>query len=83
MLLSAPASLWWVVPTLVQSRYGVDFLRFTEQPGTIWSTTSLSESLRSMGYWISYLGVGFGGHLRPLFGDGGVLLFFWPVCSPG
>ena len=29
--------LWWVVPLLVQSRYGVDFLRFTEQPGTIWS----------------------------------------------
>src|SRR4051812_24888643 len=31
-------SAWWIVPLLVQSRYGVDFLRFTEQPGTIWST---------------------------------------------
>ncbi len=35
-------SAWWVMPLLVQSRFGVDFLRFTEQPGTIWSTTSLA-----------------------------------------
>jgi hypothetical protein len=82
-LLLAPASLWWVVPVLVQARLGVDFLRFTEQPGTIWSTTSLSESLRGMGYWISYLGVGYGGRLRPLFGDGGVLLFSAPVVLAG
>ena len=76
-------SAWWVVPLLVQSRFGVDFLRFTEQPGTIWSTTSLSESLRLMGYWISYLGVGYGGELRPYFGDGGVLLFALPVIVAG
>ncbi|HEY6887804.1 MAG TPA: alpha-(1-_3)-arabinofuranosyltransferase family protein, partial [Solirubrobacter sp.] len=76
-------SAWWVVPLLVQSRFGVDFLRFTEQPGTIWSTTSLPESLRLMGYWISYLGVGYGGNLRPYFGDGGVLLFALPVVLAG
>jgi len=76
-------SAWWVVPLLVQSRFGVDFLRFTEQPGTIWSTTSLPESLRLMGYWISYLGVGYGGELRPYFGDGGVLLFSLPVVLAG
>ena len=76
-------SAWWVVPLLVQSRFGVDFLRFTEQPGTIWSTTSLPESLRLMGYWISYLGVGYGGTLRPYFGDGGVLLFALPVVLAG
>ena len=69
-LLTALASVWWVVPSLVQARYGVDFLRFTEQPGTIWSTTSLPESLRLMGYWISYLGVGYGGRAAPYFGDG-------------
>jgi hypothetical protein len=82
-LASALVSAWWVVPLLVQSRFGVDFLRFTEQPGTIWSTTSLSESLRLMGYWISYLGVGYGGELRPYFGDGGVLLFALPVVVAG
>src|SRR4051794_9978457 len=82
-LLTGLASAWWVVPLLVQSRFGVDFLRFTEQPGTIWSTTSLPESLRLMGYWISYLGVGYGGTLRPYFGDGGVLLFALPVVLAG
>ncbi|MEA2310667.1 MAG: arabinofuranan 3-O-arabinosyltransferase, partial [Solirubrobacteraceae bacterium] len=83
VLVTGLASVWWVVPTLVQSAHGVDFLKFTEQPGTIWSTTSLSESLRLMGYWISYLGVGYGGRLRPLFSDGGVLLFSWPVLVAG
>jgi hypothetical protein len=81
--MTALVSAWWIVPLLVQSRFGVDFLRFTEQPGTIWSTTSLPESLRLMGYWISYLGVGYGGNLRPYFGDGGVLLFALPVVLAG
>jgi arabinofuranan 3-O-arabinosyltransferase len=80
---TAAASVWWVVPLLVQARHGVDFLRFTEQPGTIWSTTSLAESLRLMGYWLSYLGVGYGGTLRPLFSGGGVMLFSPPVVIAG
>ena len=42
------------------SRYGIDFLQFTEQPGTIWGTNSVTETLRLMGYWTSYIGVGFG-----------------------
>jgi hypothetical protein len=78
-LATALLSAWWIAPLLVQSRYGVDFLAFTEQPGTIWSTTSLSESLRLMGYWVSYLGVGYSGTLRPYFGDAGVMLFKQPV----
>ncbi|HZB76944.1 MAG TPA: alpha-(1-_3)-arabinofuranosyltransferase family protein, partial [Solirubrobacteraceae bacterium] len=83
VLLTGLGAIWWVIPTLVQARHGVDFLRFTEQPGTIWSTTSVPESLRLMGYWISYLGVGYGGRLRPLFGDGAVFLFAWPVVLAG
>src|SRR5829696_385231 len=82
-LATAAASAWWVAPLVVQSGYGVDFLRFTEQPGTIWSTTSLPESLRAMGYWISYLGVGYGGERVPYFGNGGVLLFSRPVVVAG
>ena len=80
---TAAVSAWWIVPLLVQSRFGVDFLRFTEQPGTIWSTTGLPESLRLMGYWISYLGVGYGGELRPYFGGGAVMLFALPVVIAG
>jgi hypothetical protein len=73
------ASVWWIVPVLVQASYGIDFLKFTEQVGSIWNTTSLPESLRLMGYWPSYLGVGYGDVLRPYFGTSGTMLFSAPV----
>src|SRR5436190_1600263 len=75
------ASLWWVAPAAAQAAYGVDFLRFTEPAGAIWATTSLSESFRAMGYWISYIGVGFNGVVRPYFTDAGTLLFNHIVVS--
>jgi arabinofuranan 3-O-arabinosyltransferase len=73
-VLGVLASLWWIVPLLVHVRYGIDFLQFTEQPATIWGTNSLTESLRLMGYWTSYIGVGFG-ISRPFFSDGATMLF--------
>src|SRR4051794_31022660 len=69
------ASIWWLVPVLVQAGSGMDFLNCTEQVGSIWNTTSLPESLRLMGYWPSYLGVGYTDALKPYFGDSGTLLF--------
>jgi len=71
----ALTSLWWVAPVVVHALYGRDFLPFTEQPGVIWGTTSASEVLRLMGYWTSYIGVGYSGDLRPFTSDAGVLLF--------
>ncbi len=73
-VLSLIVSLWWIVPVLVHVRYGIDFLQFTEQPATIWGTNSLTENLRLMGYWSSYIGVGFGVS-RAFFSDGGTMLF--------
>jgi hypothetical protein len=73
-LLSLLASLWWIAPLLVHVRYGIDFLQFTEQPSSIWATNSVTESLRLMGYWTSYIGVGFG-VTRPFFSDGATMLF--------
>src|SRR3954454_11469141 len=78
---TAAASLWWVAPAAAQAAYGVDFLRFTEPAGAIWATTSLSESFRGMGYWISYIGVGFNGVVRSYFSDAGTLLFNDAVVS--
>ncbi len=52
------ASAWWAVPVLFQGTEAGDFLRFTEGPETIWATTSLSESIRGLGYWLLYLAVG-------------------------
>jgi arabinofuranan 3-O-arabinosyltransferase len=77
------ASAWWVVPVIVHAHYGTNFLPFTEQPGTIWGTTSISESLRLMGFWTSYIGVGFGGRLDAFAGHGHVLLFSKPVVVAG
>ena len=77
--LAAAASIWWFAPEVVQSLWGTDFLKYTEQTGSIWGTTSLTESLRLMGYWPSYLGVGYGDVLHPYFGDSPTLLFDLPV----
>ncbi len=77
------ASIWWLGPVVGHALYGVDFLAFTEQPGSIWGSTSLSESLRLMGYWISYLGVGYGDTLRPYFSDSPTMLFDLPVVLAG
>jgi arabinofuranan 3-O-arabinosyltransferase len=78
-LISVPACAWWLVPLVVQTLYGINFLGFTEQPGTIWGTTSVSESLRLMGYWTSYVGVGFSGHPIPFSDNSHTMLFSAPV----
>jgi arabinofuranan 3-O-arabinosyltransferase len=72
-------SLWWVIPAYVQSSYGVNFLQFTEQPGTVWGTTSSTEALRLMSFWLSYVGIGFQGRAIPYFDDALTLLFSAPV----
>src|SRR5215217_2007935 len=71
-------SLWWVAPVAAHALFGHDFLPFTEQPGVIWSTSSASEVLRLMGYWTTYIGVGYGERV-PYTSDAGVLLFSAPV----
>jgi hypothetical protein len=81
-LATGVSSAWWVIPLLVQSRYGLNFLIYTEQVGAIWATTSLTESLRLMGYWPSYLGVGYGSRLTAYYQDAGTLLFNgWAVVA--
>ncbi len=72
--LTALASAWWIAPILVQIGYGVDFLPFTEPAGAIWTSTSMSESLRLMGFWVTYLGVGYGTQLSPAFDTAPTLL---------
>ncbi len=83
VVVNAVASAWWVVPLLVHSAHGLDFLPFTEQPGTIWGTTSLPESLRLGGFWTGYIGVGYGGLLRPFSSSAPGLLFNPVVVTAG
>ena len=74
------AAAWWLVPLLVQALYGADFQQFAEQPTTIWATTSMSESLRLLGFWVLYLGSGFG-ELEPELGIASDLLFRGAVVA--
>jgi arabinofuranan 3-O-arabinosyltransferase len=69
------ASLWWIAPLLVHVRYGIDFLQFTEQPRSIWNTNSVTEALRLMAYWTSYIDFGFYGVKRPLYPGSPTMLF--------
>ena len=78
-LLSVVASLWWLLPVAAHAALGINFLPFTESAGAIWATTSLPESLRLMGYWLSYLGAGFGDRPLPYFDASADLLFSPPV----
>ncbi len=45
----------------------------------MWGTTSLTESLRLMSFWLSYVGIGFAGQAIPYFDDSRTLLFSAPV----
>lgn len=74
-------SLWWLAAVAVHVRYAQDFLPFTEQPGTIWSTTSVSETLRLLGFWTSYIGLGYTGVQRSFQADAGVYLRLVPVVA--
>jgi arabinofuranan 3-O-arabinosyltransferase len=69
------ASLWWLIPIVLQRRYGTDILSFTEQPETIWATPSMSESLRLLGYWIFYFWTDLGGVSQPSFESASTYLF--------
>jgi hypothetical protein len=75
------ASLWWLVGALVNATHGPNFLQFTEQPGAIWNPTSLTESLRLMGYWPSYFGLSYAGPLKPFYSSSAPLLFSPPVVA--
>ena len=76
---SVVASAWWLVPLLVHAGFGTNFLPFTESAGAIWTTTSIPETLRLMGYWLSYLGAGFGPSPLPYFDASAEMLFSRPV----
>ena len=52
-------------------------------PGRSGATTSLSESLRLMGFWASYVGVGYGGHAAALPGLAPAMLLLLPVVLAG
>jgi arabinofuranan 3-O-arabinosyltransferase len=53
-LLTLLTSLWWIVALLVEGKYGVNLLRFTETLQTIATSAFPIEILRGLGYWFFY-----------------------------
>lgn len=53
-LLSGLTSLWWLESLLIEGRYGLNILTYTEQPSHIAYSSLSSEVLRGLGYWYYY-----------------------------
>jgi arabinofuranan 3-O-arabinosyltransferase len=51
----ALATVWWAVPLLLLSRYGVSIVSYTESAAVTTSVTSLSNILRGTENWVGYL----------------------------
>ncbi len=60
------ATLWWSVPLVLQSKYGVSIVPYTESADVTTSVTSLSNVLRGTDNWVSYLVVNNGQIWWPL-----------------
>ncbi len=54
-LLTALTSLWWVVALVIEGRYGLPLLSYTETIEQVALTSSATEVLRGLGYWVPYL----------------------------
>lgn len=55
ILIGIPTSLWWVVALQIEARFGLPLLDFTETIDQVASTSSATEVVRGLGYWVPYL----------------------------
>lgn len=54
-LLSTAVSLWWIAMLVVQGRYGADVLVYSESLESVSFTSTSTEVLRGLGYWLFYI----------------------------
>jgi arabinofuranan 3-O-arabinosyltransferase len=54
-LASAAVSLWWIAMLVVQGRYGADVLAYSESLESVSFTSTSTEVLRGLGYWLFYI----------------------------
>ncbi|MHB1585123.1 MAG: alpha-(1-_3)-arabinofuranosyltransferase domain-containing protein, partial [Acidimicrobiales bacterium] len=52
------AIFWWLAALVVQSRYGFNYLPYTETPAVTTATGSLYEAVRGASYWTAYFTLG-------------------------
>jgi arabinofuranan 3-O-arabinosyltransferase len=53
-LVTVPVSLWWMAGLLLQGRYGIPILRYTETYEAVSRASTVPEVLRGLGYWFFY-----------------------------
>lgn len=53
-VLTVAVSVWWVVALMVQSRYGLPVLLYGETVDQVATTSTATEVLRGLGYWLFY-----------------------------
>jgi arabinofuranan 3-O-arabinosyltransferase len=52
--LTVLVSLWWMAGLLLQGRYGIPILRYTETYEAVSRASTVPEVLRGLGYWFFY-----------------------------
>jgi arabinofuranan 3-O-arabinosyltransferase len=53
-VLTVPVSLWWMAGLMLQGRYGIPILRYTETYEAVSRASTVPEVLRGLGYWFFY-----------------------------
>ena len=53
--LSLAVSLWWIVMLSIQGRFGADVLAYSETLDAVSLTSTSTETLRGLGYWLFYV----------------------------
>ena len=66
------ACFWWAVPTILQGKYGYNYLPYTETASTTTATGSAFEALRGASYWQNYYDLG-----GPLVPGGWTIVTSW------
>ncbi len=54
-LLSTLVSLWWIAMLMIQGRYGSDVLAYSESLDSVSFTSTSTEVVRGLGYWLFYI----------------------------
>ena len=66
------ACFWWTVATLLQGKYGYNYLPYTETPTVTTSTGSVFDALRGTSFWQNFDDIG-----GPLIPGGWTLVTSW------
>ncbi len=59
-VLSVAVSLWWIAMLMIQGKRGADVLAYSESLESVSFTSTSTEVLRGLGYWLFYIRDAFG-----------------------